>query len=72
MRCWNVVDDLKDIEQELKSAKYTPQQTAALVGGLQLMYSRKFEELFEMFETSFELSAKVQDKEPDEKTKCEN
>ena len=50
MSCWNVVEDIKAVYELSDLRKYSEDEMANLLLGLQSLYQIKFEKLMDMFE----------------------
>lgn len=52
MKCWNVVDDLKDLQEFVLETDLSKEQIFNILMGMSEMYQHRFDKLFRTFEAS--------------------
>ena len=52
MKCWSVVDDLKDLQEFVLETDLSKEQIFNILMGMSEMYQHRFDKLFRTFEAS--------------------
>jgi uncharacterized protein YeeX (DUF496 family) len=52
MKCWSVVDDLKDLQEFVLESDLSKDQICNILMGMSEMYQHRFDKLFRTFEAS--------------------
>ena len=50
MNCWNVVEDIRTLNETFQNSKMSEDQVANYLLGLETIYEVKFEKLFNLYE----------------------
>lgn len=50
MECWNIIKDIRDLNDQYMNSKMTEDNVANYLLGLETIYEVKFTQLFDMFE----------------------